>query len=60
LALINLISNALKFTSTQAEAKSEIGSVTGEQNKWMFFARDSCSVARIASKASTARAQHSR
>jgi len=40
LVLINLISNAVKFTGTRQEAKIEIGSVSGERDEWVLFVRD--------------------
>ena len=38
--LINLISNALKFTSTRTEAKIEIGSAFGDDKETTIFVRD--------------------
>jgi light-regulated signal transduction histidine kinase (bacteriophytochrome) len=40
LVLVNLISNALKFTRTRAQAKIEIGSITGKEDEIVFFIRD--------------------
>ncbi len=39
-ALFNLISNAVKFTGTRAEAKIEIGSVPGAAGESVIFIRD--------------------
>jgi PAS domain S-box-containing protein len=40
LVLVNLISNALKFTGNRAEAKIEIGLASGEKNETVIFIRD--------------------
>jgi len=40
LVLINLISNAVKFTSTRAEAKIEIGCAPGGDGETVIFIRD--------------------
>jgi light-regulated signal transduction histidine kinase (bacteriophytochrome) len=40
LVLINLISNAVKFTGTRAEAKIEIGSAPGGGGETVIFIRD--------------------
>jgi light-regulated signal transduction histidine kinase (bacteriophytochrome) len=40
LVLVNLISNALKFTSQRAEAKIEIGPAPGENGATVIFIRD--------------------
>jgi signal transduction histidine kinase len=40
LVLINLISNAVKFTSTRDGAKIEIASASGERDEWVLFVRD--------------------
>jgi light-regulated signal transduction histidine kinase (bacteriophytochrome) len=40
LALVNLISNAVKFTGNRAEAQIEIGTVPGESDETVFFIRD--------------------
>jgi PAS domain S-box-containing protein len=40
MALVNLISNALKFTGACAEARIEIGCVPGEANETVIFLRD--------------------
>jgi light-regulated signal transduction histidine kinase (bacteriophytochrome) len=40
LALINLISNALKYTRTRAEAEIEFGTTNGHPNQTVFFIRD--------------------
>jgi light-regulated signal transduction histidine kinase (bacteriophytochrome) len=40
LALVNLISNAIKFTSTRAEAKIEIGCAPGSGDETVIFIRD--------------------
>ena len=40
LALVNLISNALKFTSHRAEAKIEIGCAPGHDGETVIFIRD--------------------
>jgi signal transduction histidine kinase len=40
LALVNLISNALKFSSTRARAKIEIGCVPGGDHETVLFIRD--------------------
>jgi PAS domain S-box-containing protein len=40
LVLVNLISNAVKFTSRCAEAKIEIGCVPGKDDETVFFIRD--------------------
>jgi PAS domain S-box-containing protein len=40
MALVNLISNAVKFTSKRAEAKIEIGSIPNENNETVIFVRD--------------------
>jgi len=40
LALVNLISNALKFTSARQEARIEIGSAPSENNEAVVFVRD--------------------
>ena len=40
LALVNLISNAVKFTGKRAEAQIEIGCVPGESDETVFFIRD--------------------
>jgi light-regulated signal transduction histidine kinase (bacteriophytochrome) len=40
LALVNLISNALKFTSARQEARIEIGSAPDENNETVVFVRD--------------------
>jgi len=40
LALVNLISNAVKFTGTRAEAKIEIGCVPGDGGETVIFIRD--------------------
>jgi PAS domain S-box-containing protein len=39
-ALLNLISNAVKFTATRAEAKIEIGCGAGNQREAVIFVRD--------------------
>jgi light-regulated signal transduction histidine kinase (bacteriophytochrome) len=38
--LVNLISNALKFTRTRQEAKIEIGSLSGKNSEVVIFVRD--------------------
>jgi len=40
LALINLISNAVKFTRTRPQAEIEIGSTNGEMGEAVVFVRD--------------------
>jgi PAS domain S-box-containing protein len=40
LALINLISNAVKFTRTRAQAEIEIGSADGKKDEIVVFIRD--------------------
>ena len=40
LALMNLVSNALKYTRTRAEAHIEIGTTNGHPNETVFFIRD--------------------
>jgi PAS domain S-box-containing protein len=40
LVLVNLISNAVKFTSTRAEAKIEIGCAPGSDGETVIFIRD--------------------
>jgi PAS domain S-box-containing protein len=40
LVLVNLISNAVKFTSHRAEAKIEIGAAPGKDNENIIFVRD--------------------
>ena len=40
LVLVNLISNAVKFTGTRAEAKIEIGSIPNSDNETVIFIRD--------------------
>lgn len=40
LALVNLISNAVKFTSTRTQARIEIGSVSNEAEDTVLFIRD--------------------
>jgi len=40
MVLVNLISNAVKFTGARAEAKIEIGCVPGEANETVIFIRD--------------------
>jgi light-regulated signal transduction histidine kinase (bacteriophytochrome) len=40
LALVNLISNAVKFTATRTEAQIEIGCAPGESDETVFFIRD--------------------
>lgn len=40
LALVNLISNAIKFTRTRAQAEIEIGSADGDKDDFIFFVRD--------------------
>jgi len=40
LVLVNLISNAVKFTGQRAEARIEIGSVTNENGETVIFIRD--------------------
>jgi light-regulated signal transduction histidine kinase (bacteriophytochrome) len=40
MVLVNLISNAVKFTGTRAEAKIEIGCVPGSDNETIVFIRD--------------------
>jgi light-regulated signal transduction histidine kinase (bacteriophytochrome) len=40
LVLVNLISNALKFTSHRAEAKIQIGSAPGKNGETVIFIRD--------------------
>jgi light-regulated signal transduction histidine kinase (bacteriophytochrome) len=40
LALLNIIANAIKFTSTQQQAIIEIGPVTGEENETVVSVRD--------------------
>jgi PAS domain S-box-containing protein len=40
MVLVNLISNAIKFTSTRAEAKIEIGCAPGNNNETVIFIRD--------------------
>jgi signal transduction histidine kinase len=40
LVLVNLISNAVKFTGTRAEARIEIGSVAGGTGETVIFIRD--------------------
>jgi light-regulated signal transduction histidine kinase (bacteriophytochrome) len=40
LVLVNLISNAVKFTGARAEAKIEIGCVPGGDDKTVVFIRD--------------------
>jgi PAS domain S-box-containing protein len=40
LALVNLISNAVKFTGARAEAKIEIGCAAGDKGETVIFIRD--------------------
>lgn len=40
LVLTNLISNALKYTRTRAEAQIEIGTTNGHPHETVFFVRD--------------------
>ncbi len=40
MVLVNLMSNAVKFTGAQAEAKIEIGCIPGEANEIVTFVRD--------------------
>jgi len=40
LALVNLISNAVKFTSARAEARIEIGCASGDDGENVIFVRD--------------------
>jgi light-regulated signal transduction histidine kinase (bacteriophytochrome) len=40
LALVNLISNAVKFTGKRAQAKIEIGSAAGNEDETVVFIRD--------------------
>jgi len=40
LALVNLISNAIKFTRTRPQAEIEIGCVDGKENETVVFIRD--------------------
>lgn len=40
MALVNLISNAVKFTSARAEAKIEIGCAPSSENETVIFIRD--------------------
>jgi light-regulated signal transduction histidine kinase (bacteriophytochrome) len=40
LALVNLISNAVKFTRTRAQAEIEIGCTDQKQNQVVVFVRD--------------------
>ena len=40
IVLVNLISNAVKFTGRRAEAKIEIGCAPGNKNETVFFVRD--------------------
>jgi light-regulated signal transduction histidine kinase (bacteriophytochrome) len=40
LALVNLISNAVKFTRTRPQAEIEIGCAGGEQDQVVVFVRD--------------------
>ena len=40
LVLVNLISNAVKFTGTRAEAKIEIGCAPGDDGETVIFIRD--------------------
>jgi PAS domain S-box-containing protein len=40
MVLVNLISNAVKFTGNRAAAKIEIGSIPGENNETVIFIRD--------------------
>src|ERR1700737_3113690 len=40
LVLVNLISNAIKFTRTRAQAEIEIGCATGNKHEWVIFVRD--------------------
>ena len=40
LALVNLISNALKFTRTRLQAEIEIGCTDGKENEIIVFIRD--------------------
>jgi len=40
MVLVNLVSNAVKFTGTRAEAKIEIGCVPGGDNETIVFIRD--------------------
>jgi light-regulated signal transduction histidine kinase (bacteriophytochrome) len=40
LVLVNLIANAVKFTSQRAEAKIEIGAAPGKDNENVIFVRD--------------------
>jgi light-regulated signal transduction histidine kinase (bacteriophytochrome) len=40
LVLVNLISNAVKFTGTRTEAQIEIGFIPGEGDETVFFIRD--------------------
>ena len=40
MVLVNLISNALKFTGTRAEARSEIGCASGGDGETVIFIRD--------------------
>jgi PAS domain S-box-containing protein len=40
LVLANLISNAIKFTRTRAQAEIEIGCAAGDKDSFIFFVRD--------------------
>jgi len=40
LALVNLISNAVKYTARRAQARIEIGSVSGDDKETVIFIRD--------------------
>jgi PAS domain S-box-containing protein len=40
MVLVNLISNAMKFTGTRTEAKIEIGCIPGSDNETIVFIRD--------------------
>jgi PAS domain S-box-containing protein len=40
IALVNLISNALKFTRSRQEARIEIGSIAGQTSETVIFVRD--------------------
>jgi len=40
LVLVNLVSNAVKFTSTRSQAEIEIGCTSGKENEIVVFVRD--------------------